>query len=263
MTLVVTSLCILIVTVVLAFCGGVVLAMATASSAASAAGDGRELRGSTAGALGGGLLVLIIVVVTIVLICQILKLLGYIFNLAAPAAHKAKPLAIATLGAGVGSILLLILGYVLVIAAGVANARNPLFPTGTGAFGVGNVIALIGQIGSLVELALFLFFLRAVCFGVRADWLARTINYLMILGGVGLGMYVLVIIIFLLLSVGAAATRDAMLTSGVGIVGSICICVDVVIMVGWLVWYIITLFQVRGAIVNYIGRRARSLRRKY
>jgi predicted Zn finger-like uncharacterized protein len=258
-TMILTSICIIIGSVVLLFCGSCLMGMAM--GAAGAGGRGGPGAGGAAAGLGG-LLILVILFLIAMLISLILQITGYAFCMFAPPKHGARVLAITAFGLTIGSLLLTFTAIGVDILGGAlgASVGNPM-AMGAGR-SVGSIVQMVSYLMSVAGLIVFLFFLRSVAISIRNQGLVQSVQHLLILGGVmivgWLGMFGLSF--FIVAGAAAAgpgppgAAGDAL--AGVGILMLVCGCGELILVVVWFAWYVGTLVQIRAALGDYISRRA-------
>ncbi|HZT81593.1 MAG TPA: hypothetical protein VFA26_15310 [Gemmataceae bacterium] len=237
-------------------------------------------KGPNAGtaAVGGGGIILIAVLgfVGSVLV-QALTIAGNGLCMFAPQRNAAKMLAIISFALVTFALLLSLAGQAIelanLITTGATAAIGPS-PLPTAAGGVGPIIGSVGGLLRFAHLVVFLFFLRAVCLAMREDGLATSVVYLMILGLITILVIVVVFVLALvgviggagLMASGAAAGpgggggggaagAGGTLLAGAGILMIAGSCLFFILVLAFVIWYIVTLFQVRGAITNYLGGR--------
>jgi hypothetical protein len=234
-------------------CGSIALA-----GVAGAAGDPR----GGAAAAGGGQILLGIVVLVGALTGLVLDVVGSIFCISAPERHSAKTLAKLSLGMKVGGILFLIIGVVMLIASlGMAMAAS--LKGFLGASGVGLVIIAIGYLLLLAQPVVFLFCLRGVARVMRRDGLAQSILMLIVVHILSLVFIIGAIVLIFAGLAGAGGLGpggpkgNADFMGSVGILGIIGYCLGGVLALTFFIWYIVTLFQMRGAVSQYVRRRWR------
>ncbi len=170
-----------------------------------------------------------------------LQITAEAYCLGAPRDQGARGLAIASLILLLTSLVLWLPAWVLALFG---EAANPML-VGRGASIVG-LLNLVGSLTFLVQVFVFLFFLRAAALGAGHRNLAQSIVYLMVVGGaevlIYLGMIGLIV-------VGAGAGRRAE-AEGLPLMFLGCTCLFLIFGLGFLVWYIITLFQMRTAFAH-------------
>jgi predicted Zn finger-like uncharacterized protein len=215
-------------------------------------------QGGGAAAAGGGQILLGIVVLIGLLTGLVLDVVGSIFCISAPESHGAKTLAKLSLAMKVGGILFLIIGVVMLIASiGMAVAAS--LKGFLEASGAGLVVIGIGYLLLLAQPVVFLFCLRGVARVMRRDGLAQSILMLIIVHILSLVFIIGAVALLIAGFVGGVAQGgpkgDPDFLGGVGILGGIGYCLGAVLGLTFLIWYIVTLFQLRGAITNYVRRR--------
>jgi hypothetical protein len=188
-----------------------------------------------------------------------LQITGNVFCMAAPSRHGAKTLARVSVSLLVGGLVLMLVGLaVAVVGTGAGLAAATPGPA-LAASGAGLVIMGIAYLAILAQPIVFLFMLRALAFVIRADGLARSIVYLMIVGLLAVLSIIGAVVIVLLGIMGSASTiSSGGPSSGVmAFVGAGCVayCLGLGLGVTYFSWYIVTLFQLRGAIGEYLRRR--------
>lgn len=273
-------------------CGGasVFLGATSALRQQGQAGQPPDPGGLMAGLAGGVVLMVLSVIVTFA--GRGLEITAFVFCLFAPSKYGARGLAIATLIlAGLG--LLASCGGLIPMGAATANVGNQGFGPGNPGFGGnpgfpppppprpttpqfgGNPLGAFTPIFYLVQVILFLFFCRATALACREEGLARSIVGLIILISVTIALACLSICGLVLAAVGvgasaaAQAARNQQMGGGgpdpsnmlaglgaLGVLGIIVMVILAVLFLAGLVWYFVTLFQVRTAITNHVeGRR--------
>jgi predicted Zn finger-like uncharacterized protein len=215
-------------------------------------------QGGGAAAAGGGQILLGIVVLIGLLTGLVLDVVGSIFCISAPESHGAKTLAKLSLAMKVGGILFLIIGVVMLIASiGMAVAAS--LKGFLEASGAGLVVIGIGYLLLLAQPVVFLFCLRGVAHVMRRDGLAQSILMLIIVHILSLVFIIGAVVLLIAGLAGGIAQGgpkgNADFLGGIGILGGIGYCLGGVLGLTFLIWYIVTLFQLRGAITNYVRRR--------
>jgi hypothetical protein len=250
--LILASIFTLIGLFVVLFCGGMFLGMMATQGAA---GAGRGRPEDVAPALGGAL-VLAGLVILGGLTAFILQITGQVYCVAAPARNSAKGLAVTSLVLTLLALFLNLAGYAWLFMGGVGAAARAN-PVGLGAAaGGGNVLTASSSLVQFVQFIVFLFFLRAVALSVRAYGVAQGVIYLLILGGIMIALFVAIIVLIVAAGVGQLGKQGgADLMAAVGTMGIAGMCVEIVLAISFFIFYIVTLFQVRGAIFTFARRR--------
>jgi predicted Zn finger-like uncharacterized protein len=246
--------------------------------------------GLMAGLAGGVILAVLSAIATFA--GRALEITAFIFCLYAPSKYGAKGLAIATLIlAGLG-LMASCGGLIPMGAAAGVNAANPNFggnpgfPNNPGfpppppprnptpAFLGGNPIGSVGPLFYFIQVIVFLFFLRSVALACREDGLARSIVGLIILIGVTCLVACLSICGMVMAAFGFAASAASQAAKNqqmggpppdpsnlfaamgaVGIIGIIVMVILALLFLAALIWYFVTLFQVRTAVANHMDGR--------
>lgn len=171
---------------------------------------------------------------------QIVETIGFGFCVAAPPRSGTRGFAIGTLVLALGCLLLDFIYFVSLLAGGAD-------PTDNGEFAIARagylaILALLSFFALVTYRFLFLLFLRASAAACRAAGLAQQLIYLMILYGV---LVLLGFVIFLVALVSDSSGRR----EGPVVVLVLSV-VFLIIGIAWLAWYIVALFQCRGAMAR-------------
>jgi hypothetical protein len=249
---------------VIAGLGGAILGVAGAASVSTAKTSGQAM--GAAASAGVGLIVLFVLVGLIGLAGHALQITGHVFCLAVPPRRGSaiKTLAIASLALASSYVALNYLASLVNIIAGPGLRAAAASPWGMAAgSGFAAAISLLASALMIAYYFVFLSFLRSVAFAVKDRWLAGVIKSYMITLAALLGSGVLLFLLVLLI-VGASAlsafggggmtpggTRAA--AGSVLIAGSLG-CVMLLALLGLFVWFIVLMFQVRGAVDDYLER---------
>jgi hypothetical protein len=219
---------------ILAVCGGVALAGIAAQGALSAPGGGSDWIVAMFIFVG-------VAVIGNVLI-HVLKLVGHVFCLWAPAKRHAKPLAIACLVLFALGFGLQMLGWIVTLAEGGGFGGVGFLETGLLNYG--------GQAIELIEIVVFLVFLRAIARCIRDRRLAESCRSLIMLAG---AVVLLVIGMFgVLFAIEKGGSTDM---APIAVLGCMCMIGGLGLVA--LVMYIILLSQMRTSLASYICRLER------
>jgi hypothetical protein len=150
--------------------------------------------------------------------------------------------------------------YLVSLSDTISNySINPFAAIGNlQAMGMAAILELLGHIIHLATFITFLFFLRAVCQAVKKDKMGTTIvTYMLVVGGV-VFLAIVVTVLFVALA-GAVAfnTTTVRGAQGVASLGLLLIsfwCLLGLAFLGLFIWYIVLVFQVKGAVEYYIRR---------
>ncbi len=256
LTLVLIGIFVGIAMIVVYFLGSLLLAgmggaaTTTTSTTTNSFGSQTTTVQQPSAGLGVLAIVFIIVLIAMALASRGLTLAGYGFFMPVPRASGAKPFANATFILEPVNTLMPIISCVIlwvIIGAGIAGALGG----GSTAIlkGAGVLVIILNILVTtlfLAEAFALLQFQRTVTSFLGAEGLAKSITYLMILLVVIVGLVLLMVVIGLIAgAVGPSAPL------GLAIVG--CGCIDSVLMFGWFVWLIITLFFVRSTVSSHIA----------
>jgi hypothetical protein len=224
------ALCIFLVMILVGVFGGIVSQSAKPPAMPRPGQPPGPLAASAAPAL------LLVIVGLIALVGVIVTLIGNVMCLSAPPKHGAKNLAMAAL----------VLSSVALLAGG----ASMFFPQ----------VNLLGNLASIAELFVFLFFLRALARCIRAADLEHGVKNLLILYAVMVGGLVLMVVVAIIAAaVGVAAGQGganigAGLSMGLVVLG-VCGCAELLLALAALVWYVRVLIQARNEIAYYLDRR--------
>lgn len=243
--------------VIVVFCAGFAFGVALFSSMG---GSGGQPPGPGAMTTSAGALAAIVVLGMIgALAWRGLAIVGNIYCLAAPAKHAARVFSLICLGLMVGGTLFYVLSQVLQLAGGGFGRAAAAGPFGGGAASTaGGIVGLVGTILESAWFILFLLFLRAVCLAMREEGLARSVLFLLfvVLATVlSMGIILVAVVATAAGAAGGAFGPNSNAGAGLGILVLAGGCLFLVLFLASLIWYIVTLFQVRGAITNYLGGR--------
>jgi hypothetical protein len=256
-TLLIYSIFIWLGDIVLAICGGCLVGFLAASAMQQGMQPGGRPDAFANAAVGGGMMILVVygIVGVIALAGLGLNVTGNVFCLFAPPKNGAKMLAIVAL-ALFGLALLGSLVNLFLPAATAMGGGSPMAFM-SGPVGLGTSFA------SVASWVVFLFFLRSLSLAMNDRGLAQSVVYLVVMAGITIVLHV----IFVLVTILAAASLVASAAGGGNIrqmegsaagAGMLVLVFGVVVGCLYLacfIWYIITLFQVRGAITRHVGSR--------
>ncbi len=203
-----------------------------------------------AGAAGAGVdfLFLVGLAVVVILVAYVLSLIGYVFDIWAPARNGAKMLAISTLVLAGFGFLLGCLSPFLGAAAGQA-ALNP-----AAASGAGFVLLIFSYLLGVIQHFVYLFFLRALAQCLKCSSLEENIRNLIIFNGAVVGLYIVLVALSIALTGGVGAKPGAEM-SGYDIVIGCFGCIDIILGIVALVWYVRALNETRGEITYRLSGR--------
>jgi hypothetical protein len=206
-------------------------------------------------ALGAGFLVQIGIGVIGYLVFQGLYLAGMIYCTSAPRKHDARTMAQIALGLHVGSLVLFVVLFLIGFSQGFTQAAGGQ-PFGQPAEGGVNVLGTIMQgISNFLGLAgtiTFLLFLRATALGVESPGLAQSISYLIgVAVAFGLCLFGMM---GLTLLAGGGAPRPGARADGLASMTAGCGCLFIILALTFVIWWLVTLFQVRGAVDRFVRR---------
>lgn len=182
---------------------------------------------------------------------QILEVVGYGFCSAGPRGKSGKGLAVAVLVLAIIRLVLILLIPILAYTAGITSISKAQQATSETMAALAVVLETVSYFVIVACTVLFLLFLRAVCLRLHARDLAQAVVYLAILYGV-LVLLTFGIPVFALILASQALLHSSgplwgLVTFGVVLLG---------IGLGWLVWYSIVLFRLRGVIARNLTERA-------
>lgn len=188
-----------------------------------------------------------------------LRITGQAFCIAAPSKNGAKGLAVAALLLTIAGLFLTLgsVGLGIIEGAGVI----PSLPGGRGTTtGLSNLLNQLGNVVGMIESIVFLFYLRAVALGIHNRGLAQSIGYLLMVSGMMAVLFIGLIVVVIVSAVGATTLGAGPQGpgrkefEGATALAGICGCVFVIMLITYAIWYLVTLFQVRGAISAYLRR---------
>jgi hypothetical protein len=222
-----------------AVCVGMFAAMSIAASG-----------GEPESALAGVLLVMVVFMFA-ALLNRVLECVGQIFCLWAPSEYGARRWAIAGLALFVAGFGLQLLGGVVSIVQLGAASQSLGAEFSETTENIGSIASYGGQALDLVNILVFLFFLRAVARCIEDRRLQDSVWQLLILASA-----VVVLTIGLLAVIFVATARDdTAFVRNLGIVGIGAACTIGVLFLAAFIWYIVLLWQVRAALTWHIRRR--------
>jgi hypothetical protein len=210
---------------------------------------------------GAGFMVVALLGLVLLLTCQGLRILGLFNCMSAPTKNNARQLArVALILSCVYLAITLITQVIGLINPAVAVGANPF--AALAAVSVSGILSIIGAFVWLADFIVFTLFLRGTALNIRKHGLAETAKYLLIFGLTIVGLFVVALGVGLL-AVGAGAMAagaggnapvGGAMAGGVIFTG-LCVCVDALMALGFFIWYIINLVQLRVAVVEYADRR--------
>jgi hypothetical protein len=267
-SLIITAIWVMLSTIPVASLGGLVVGAAGAGVVASAQTGGQALGGVAA--TGVGLILLAVLLGLIGLAANALNIIGRVFCLGVPSRRGAlKGLALASLLLCIGQVFSSYLGNAVGLATGAGFGRTGVSPLGAVGGGAGSLFAVLGLLAAVAGFIVFMFFLRSVAFAVKARAVASAIKTFLIAVAIAIGVSMLLGVVMVALAGAAlfsalsstavgpsaqgvgAATGTA---AGVMMIGLALGCVLLLAGLGMFVWYVVILFQVRGAIDRYLRR---------
>jgi hypothetical protein len=250
--------------IAISFLGLIILTASGASGMSTARTSGEAL--GAAASVGIGAVLLGVLVGLINLAGNGLLITGHVFCLAVPPRRGSaiKTLAIASLALASSNIALNYLGGLVNIIAGPGFRVVVAAPLGaaTGG-GLAVAITLLASVLGITYYFIFLSFLRSVAFAVRNRWLAGVLKSYMITLGALLGAGILLsLVVFLIVGAtavsmmaGGGMSRGGMTALGGSFVLVLALgCVLGLAILALFVWFIVIVFQVRGAVDDYLER---------
>jgi hypothetical protein len=222
---------------------------------------GNQLEGKDA----AGLLVVLLLLFSfafILLVGYALSVTGHIFCVFAPPSHGARVLAIIALVLSSLSVLSCCGGGLMSVPHAHASSRQ--LEGGGNDAGGGRSPGGLQYLFDMAEKIVFLFFLRSVALSVRANGLASSIVYQLIATGVGIVLSIGLVCggvalgaMMILQKLNGPDPAAAWQTAPTGyIVAWLAMAgLYVVVWTVLLLWYVVTLFQVRSALTGYLNSR--------
>jgi predicted Zn finger-like uncharacterized protein len=257
-TLVIYSIFIALGDVLLACCAQVVVAFLLVGAMQQGMQQGARPEGLAVAAGGSAMLYLAVLIVEVVVLlaCVALSFTGNVFCIFAPPKHGAKILALVALIL-FGVSLLGAVGAMFLPAIGTTRAGGGVMAAASGP------VALGGGLGVTASWVVFLFFLRGMAKAMKDHGLAQSVVYLVVMAGITVLLHVVFACVMVLATAGlfaSAAERGNIggmerAYAGASLVSGIFALVIVCLYLASFIWYIITLFQVRGATSRHLGRR--------
>lgn len=209
---------------------------------------------------------LMIVVLLLNLAHVVVNLAGHGFTLATPPRRgwSTKPLGISSFSCLAAGTLCFVLGYLWMIVTLGLIAADPFGRVGAGA-GVGAAAPLIGLLfllGAGLYLAgsiVFMFYLNNVCLRIKRNDLAKNVIvcFIVIVGGTVVAMLISCLWFALIPSmVGSSRNVGEAVGSGYAMlyVGLVLFGLMALVGLAIYIWYIVLLYQVRGAVDTYVRR---------
>jgi hypothetical protein len=255
-TLVLTSIFVLIGTGVIFIIGLFAAGAALFSSAANQSASG------AAGAATGFVAVLVFFALGM-LTAEALQISGYGLSFSVPPRARAKGMAVIAFGLGLGGLVVTILGYVIQYFMLASAFTSGNFGMSLGFSSAGGIISTLGTLAMYSAPIVFSLFLRSCMNSLRERGLGTSLLWLAILGTVFIACLIITTVIQTLLvaSMGTnitTSTRPGQSPSGssdfLGLMSVVCGCSDLLLGLGWVIWYIVSLFQVRGVLSSVIRR---------
>jgi predicted Zn finger-like uncharacterized protein len=206
--------------------------------------EGPRARGE--GPPTGGLLVICFAGI-IGLTSLVLNVIGNAFCAYVPPFNGARTLAITSLVLVCANILLACIAGIVQGVAGAGGAK----PAGAG----GNPISFIGNLVGLAQIVVFVFFMRQLSLTLGERGLARSIVFLLVYSVVAVLVSISLLVWLALTTLGFLIGGENAGARAAGVGGSALAVLGIVgfLMFGVFIWYIISLFQLRGAITRYVG----------
>jgi predicted Zn finger-like uncharacterized protein len=193
----------------------------------------------------GGLLVICFAGI-LALTSLILYVIGNIFCVYVPPLNGARTLAITSLVLLCANLLLACIAGIVQASAGADRARPP----GTG----GNPIGLLGNLAGLAQIVVFIFFMRQSALTLGERGLARSIVFLLVYSVVAVVVSVALILWLILTTLSFLFGGENVGARGAAFGGSVLAVLIIVglLLLGMFIWYVVSLFQLRGAITRYV-----------
>lgn len=228
-----------VVLVIFALCAGLFAGISIAAS------------GGDPDSAMAAVLLFVVVFMFAALLNRVLECVGQIFCLWAAAEHGARRWAIACLVLFVAGFGLQLLGGVVSLVELGAPSRiaAPGLPETAGT--IGAAASNVGQILDLVNVIVFLFFLRAVARCIEDAKLQDNVRQLLSLATAAVVLTIGVLAVLFV----ASARDDTALVRNMGIFGFGAGCTVLVLLLAAFIWYIVLLWQVRAALAWHIRRR--------
>jgi phage FluMu protein Com len=253
-TLVLISVLIFIASIAVLVIGGLIAAASAVAVVQRAANQppGMPVQPPAGQMMGvaGGMLVVVILAGLMRFAAEVLALVGYIFCMNASPKHGAKTLAIVTLALGGGTLLFFLANNGLMLTGRAAAPGGGMNVVGSGP------VTIIADLLNLARFIVSLFFLRAVALCLR-DWsLEKSAKTLIILWCIFAGMFVTLLTATIVFAAGAvAAAAGGGGAPGAGIAGAGllimgCGCIDLLLFLVAVIWYIVVLVQTRTALAG-------------
>jgi hypothetical protein len=188
-----------------------------------------------------------IVALLLCLAYLILEAVGYGFCATAPRGKSGKGLAVAVLVLAIVRLLLVLTIPLLAYTSGITSISQAQKGVAETTAAMAIVLVTLLYFVIVACTALFLLFLRAVCLRFHAQDQAQAVVYLAILYGILLLLTVGLPVFALILTAHAVALSTGPLwglaTFTIVLLG---------LRLGWLVWYSIVLFRIRGIILRHL-----------
>jgi hypothetical protein len=195
--------------------------------------------GANAGLVGGGLVMCVGGIM--IFGAFITSVIGNIFCVYVPPLNGARALAIT-------SLILIGLSFLAACGGGVYNATSN--PGRGGGAGGANPFSGIGNLLSLAQMVVFIFFMRQSAVTLREHGLARRLIFFLVYSAVAvvasIAMIVVVVFSAINLVAGGGAGFGGAALGGLIVVG--------LLLLGMFIWYIVSLFMMRAAITRYVDR---------
>jgi hypothetical protein len=167
--------------------------------------------------------------------------------------------------------LFYLLGYIIVLvsmsdAITAVSAANPFgFAPSMEGMGFGLITVGLSYIVRLATFIVSLFYMRAVCQAVKKEKMASTVvTYMLSVGGFVFASIVITVLMWALVGASffaatsasspGAAINSARTAGALMLVACGLACVMGLVYLGLFIWYIVLLFQVKGAVEYYIRR---------
>lgn len=228
-------------------------------------GAGPGPGGAAGAAAVGGIGIVIVGILAIGLLLGVSGAIiaGKVFCLNVPARNEARRYAMISLVLSISGLALSALAFIVGMIMGAAGAINPMALIGGG--GSSALIGILDLIGGIVGVGshvTFVMFMRLVAEEIRKRSLAQSLLTLIIVISVSGGCLILSRIIALVGVAGggaaAAAGNPAIgfgAMGGAGMASGALGCIFAITAIASVIWFIVSLVQVRGAVLQYNRRR--------
>jgi predicted Zn finger-like uncharacterized protein len=246
---------------IVVYCCGIFVVGFAAAGAAGAAAGGKGGGGNAGVAALGGIVIVAGIVLLGLLAALVLQLIGLIFCTSAPEYRGGRMLAKITLGLFITYLAAQVTNWILAFvnpAMGLAGGANPMAAM-AGAGGLSLAVSGIGALASFGYYGTMIFMLRSLALALREEGLARNAMYFFIYYVVFVVFAIIASVVFfavILKEMGNVAPGQGPppnFAQGLGFGIMAFSCIIILLSLGMLIWYIITLVMTRIA----IGRAVR------